>query len=106
VNFAGWDEPATPVSDDHEQVVEAVLLKTLDDSIPAAVTSARAGGHYPALSLPAGRRLDLDAMKLVLALSQQVAIRAVTKRNPDAVPLLHEPSRSDSLADVPLLPWI
>jgi len=70
MNLARRNEPATPVTHNHEQVIKAILLEALDDSVPAAVTAARADCDYPTLSLPAGRRLDLDAMKLVIALPQ------------------------------------
>jgi hypothetical protein len=106
VDLTRWNEPTTPVANDYEQVVEAILLEALDDSVPAAIPSARAGGDYPTLSLPARRRLDLDAMELVIALPQQVAVRAVAKRNPDAVPLLHRPGCCDALPDISLPSWI
>jgi hypothetical protein len=48
-------------------------------------------------------RLDLHAQQLVVALGNQIDVRAVSERNPDDIALGQQPLRRGALAHVALL---
>ena len=59
-NLTGADEPASAIGDEDEQKVTSRLVESLDDAIPALVTTRCAQRDDEPLSGLEARRLDLD----------------------------------------------
>jgi hypothetical protein len=100
------DEPLAPVADEDEQVLVAARIERLDSARPTAVAALGRRRDLVAVVSQGGRSLHLDAQQAVVALGDQVGVRAMAERDPDPEPSAGQPGDCGSLTDVALAPWI
>jgi hypothetical protein len=98
---ARGNEPATPVSHEHEQVVAPRRIEAFDQPRPTLVPAVCRETHLPATS-EERRGLHLDTKQPPIEVGNEVVVRAVPEGDRDLRSLVDQPGERRQFADVTL----
>jgi hypothetical protein len=111
LNCIGWNEPASSIADESEEIIDKRGIKCLGRFRPALIPTIGADTHAP--PLVAVRRchrlrrgLHLHSQHAPLDLRHQIDVRAVAEGDPDERSLARQSLHCGELAEVSLDPAV